>query len=122
MNIGPLHLELIQIFGIIFSLFAWSRAFLRYKDKKVSARSLFLWSVVWVSIIVVALYPELISSAANFLGIGRGMDVLIYVSIIVIFYLMFRLYVMMDAQNQEITSLVREIAINNPEKKKKEKK
>jgi len=120
--IGQYNFELIQIFALIFALFAWSRVFLRYKDKSISKVSLLFWSVIWIAIISVALNPYIITATARFLGIGRAIDVLVYISIIVIFYLMFRLYVKMDGLTQQITMLVRKIAIDNAKKVKEKKK
>jgi hypothetical protein len=45
-------------------------------------------------------------------------DLAMYAGVILLFYLMFRLYVKMDAQARETTKLVREIAIRNAKKKK----
>jgi len=108
--------SIIQILLILFALFAWSRAFLRMRGKNISIGEFSFWSIVWLAVIIIGLFPELISNLSEIVGIGRGTDLAIYVSIILLFYLMFRLYVKVDSQNREVTKLVREIAINNAEK------
>ncbi|MBU1854341.1 MAG: DUF2304 domain-containing protein, partial [Nanoarchaeota archaeon] len=55
---------------------------------------------------------------SGFFGIGRPIDVVIYASIIVLFYLIFRMYVKIESMEQNITKVVREVTINNPKKKK----
>ncbi len=102
-----------QIIGVIFSLFAWSRVFLRYKDKNISIFELAFWSIVWGGVIIIALFPGVFTEISFFFGIGRGVDILLYVGMIVLFYLLFRLYVKLDTQQKEMTKLVREIAIAN---------
>jgi len=104
---------LLQLFGIIFSFFALSRAFLRYKDKSLHLNELFLWIVVWVGVICVAIFPSIFVTLSKILGIGRGVDILLYGGMILLFYLLFRVYVKVEAQQKDMTTLVREIAIKN---------
>ncbi len=102
-----------QIIGVIFSIFAWSRVVLRFKDKNISIFELAFWSLVWGGVIIIALFPGVFTQISFFFGIGRGVDILLYVGMIVLFYLLFRLYVKLDTQQKEITKLVRELAISN---------
>lgn len=116
MNEGDL-MNIIQILIILFVLFAWSRAFLRLRGKNISIGEFSFWSLLWIAVIIIALFPNIIVGLSIMLGVGRAVDLLIYISIIVLFYLMFRLYVKMDVQAKETTKLVREIAIKNAKKK-----
>lgn len=111
-------MSIIQIVVILFVMFAWSRAFLRLRDNHISLGEFSLWSMIWISVLIVTLFPNLTSILSEIVGIGRGMDLAVYGGIIMLFYLMFRLYVKIDAQSKEITRLVREVAIQNVKKKK----
>jgi len=113
-----MNITITQIVIIVFALFAWSRAILRLRDKNISAGEFSFWSLLWSAVIVAALFPEAVSGISTFVGIGRGVDLAIYGGIILLFYLMFRLYVKMDSQARETTKLVREFAIRNAKKKK----
>jgi len=110
-------ITLIQILIIIFALFAWSRAMLRLKDKNISLGEFLFWSVLWIAVILIALFPTLIGDLSQIVGVGRAVDMVVYVSIIVLFYLVFRLYVFVDSKNREITTLVRELAIRDAKHK-----
>lgn len=109
-------ITIIQVLMILFALFAWSRAALRLKDKDIKLGEFLFWSIIWVAVIVFALLPGIFGNVSNIVGIGRATDLAIYVSIIALFYLIFRVYVRVDRQNQEITKLVREIAIKRKKK------
>lgn len=111
-------MEPIQIAAIIFALFAYSRVILRYKDKKMSNSGFLFWSIIWISIIVFASIPQVINSFASFFGIGRPIDLVVYVSIVLLFYLIFRMYVKIESQEQNITKIVRNIAMKKSKKKK----
>lgn len=106
-------LTIIQILLILFAVFAWSRAFLRMRSKNISIGEFSFWSLIWSAVIIIGIVPEIISKLSAIVGIGRGTDLAIYVGIILLFYLMFRLYVKVDSQNREVTKLVREIAIRD---------
>jgi len=112
-------MELIQVIIIIFALFALSRVFLRFKDNKLSKNEFMFWVLVWLAVIITAIIPSIISALSQKFGIGRGMDLLVYISILVLFYLIFRLYVKTERIEKEITVIVRKTAMNTPRKKKK---
>lgn len=101
----------VQIIALIFVTFASSRAILRAKDKKITLIELFFWLTIWGGLIFVVFFPNFISKIADFLGIGRGIDVIVYTSIGMLFYLIFRLYVKLEEVEMEITKLVRQDAL-----------
>lgn len=115
-------ITIIQILIIIFALFAWSRAFLRLRGKNISIGEFSFWSLIWVTVIIVDIFPVLIGGLSGFVGIGRGVDLAVYISILLLFYLVFRVYVSLDAQKNDITKLVREIAIREAKIKELKKK
>jgi hypothetical protein len=88
------------------------------RDKHISFGEFSLWSLIWITVLIVTIFPNLTSVLSEFVGIGRGMDLAVYGGIVLLFYLMFRLYVKIDTQSKEITRLVREVAIQNARKKK----
>jgi len=100
----------LQILSLVFVFFVASRAILRAKDRKISIGELGFWLCIWLGLIVVVFFPELTSKLASFIGVGRGADVILYVSIAMLFYLIFRLYVKLDETQRQITLVVREIA------------
>ena len=114
-----MQFTIIQGFAIIFAVFALSRVILRFKERAVSFRELIFWSVLWLAMILIAFLPGISGFIANIFGIGRGVDVLVYVSIIVLFYVLFRLYVKLDSMEQEITKLVRIVSLEKVKKRKK---
>ena len=112
-------MEIIQVVIIIFALFALSRAFLRFKDNKLTKNEFIFWILLWVVVIIISVIPSVTSPISNVFGIGIGIDLIVYLSIIILFYLIFRLYVKLESVEKEITMVVRKIALN-PKNKKKE--
>lgn len=107
----------LQIIAILFVVFAWSRALLRFKDHKISLTEFVFWSVIWATAIVALALPKTAELISYRLGVERPVDLAVFVSILLLFYLVFRLYVKHEQQTQEITKLVREIALKHPKQK-----
>jgi small membrane protein len=109
-------MQLIQIMGILISGTLVLYAFMRYRAKRLTLREFILWALLWTGVTIVALLPNIIGRIAGLLGIGRGIDVIIYLSILMLFYLNFRLYMKIDDTQKDITRLVRALALR-PKKK-----
>lgn len=103
----------LQSAATVFLLFAFSRVWLRAKEGSIGWGMFFFWAVVWLLALFAVVKPEITTAIANELGIGRGVDAVIYTSIVVLFYLNFRSNVLIENLRHEITKLTREIALKN---------
>jgi hypothetical protein len=74
------------------------------------------WSALWIAGAVVVLRPETASALARFLGVGRGADVIVYLSLVGAFALIFRLFARLESLERKLTKLVRDLALKDPEK------
>lgn len=110
-----------QLLFTVFVIFALSRAFLRFKEGKISFNSLLGWTILWLWIELVISKPDVTSHVARILGIGRGADLIIYGSIVILFYLIFRIYIKLEDIERQITQIARKIALQNPSSRQKSK-
>lgn len=106
----------LQVILAFFILFALSRVFLQFKNGGVSLIGLIFWTVLFGSAIIFTVFPILTSDIARSIGIGRGVDVIVYTSIVILFYLVFRLYVYIQDLKREITDLVNKLALKDIKK------
>lgn len=104
-------LTTIQILLLAFILFAISRVFLRVKEKVLSTQTGFFWIVIWLAALVGVILPGTTTQLASYFGVGRGVDVIVYISLALLFYLVFRIYVMIEDIRHEITFLIRQLAL-----------
>lgn len=111
-------MSIIQMLIIVFALFAITRTVLQFKRGTLTLAWLLFWIVFWLVAGVVAALPHTADTVAQFVGVGRGADVVIYLSLIALFYLIFRLYVKIEQVEGEITRLVRTLALDNLEEEK----
>lgn len=104
-------INILQIIIVLFALFALSRAILRFKDGRITKGELFFWSFLWVALVVFVFLPGVIGFISKILGIGRPIDVVVYAAIVILFYLIFRIYVKIEGVEQEITTIVRKVSL-----------
>lgn len=103
----------LQAIVILFLLFAFSRVWLRAKEGSIGWGMFLFWTVIWFLALFAIMRPAATTRIANELGIGRGVDAVIYTSIVILFYLNFRSNVLIENLRHEITKLTREIALKN---------
>ncbi len=94
-----------KIFILIFIIFAASRTYLRFKDKSINIASLSLWILIWLTVLLLVFDPKISDIAASLLGINGGVNAMFFIAIILLFYLVFRLYVKMDTIDKHLTDL-----------------
>ena len=100
----------ISIIVLVFSIFAISRAIARFKEGEMSIREFIFWSALWIVVVILSLVPDFASQISRVFGIERGADLAIYVGMILLFYLIFRLYVKIENVQHDLTKIVRELA------------
>lgn len=101
----------IQVIAIIFAIFLLVKAILRLKNKKLTINEFLFWSAISLILIVLSIFPQLSHIVANFFGFGRGLDFFIVSSILLIFYLIFRIYSMLEDLDSKIVKLARSISL-----------
>jgi hypothetical protein len=104
-----------QVFLIVLVLLAMGHDILRYRQNRIDTRGFLLWLVLWIGAIIVILFPSSTMVVARSLGIGRGTDLVLYTSIILILYILFRVYVHLEKVDREITQIVRTLALRGAE-------
>lgn len=103
--------QIILSIVIVFFIF---KILLNYFFKKNISRKFFIfWIIFWLVVLFFINYTPLLSLLAKKLGIGRGVDLAVYTSIIFIFYALYLINVELDNIKKKIEKLVRELAIKN---------
>lgn len=86
------------------------------KDRTQFFKLLF-WGLFWgVALIFIWLPTNTIDKLGQLFGVGRGIDVLVYLSIVFLFYYIFRQNEKVNKLEKQITKLVRELAKSNASK------
>ena len=103
-----IKLFLIFILSVIFLLLALSSKFRTYQRLTI----MFIYGFLAFFII----YPQKADRVAAFFGIGRGVDLIIYLSIAVLSLIVAILYAKVKINERALTKIVRELAIMQAKK------
>ncbi|MFH1055889.1 MAG: DUF2304 family protein [Candidatus Altiarchaeota archaeon] len=110
---------IIEVLGLVFSAFALSRVFLRFREGKLSWSMLLLWSVAWLTVIAFLLSPSTFEPVSKVIGIQRPLDLMLVGGVILSYYLTFRIYVFLEELRSDVAEVVREISLRKERKPKK---
>jgi len=95
-----------MLIQILISLFALIAILSLIKTKK------YLWLLFWLIVGAIVWWPNLTNIIATNLGIGRGADLIFYFSILILFFLIFRIYIKIEKTERNITKLTRQDALD----------
>jgi hypothetical protein len=98
----------IQILLVIFFA-AISLLYFRRLRRRLIDRILFL--AITISAVLMVARPDWANSIAQYVGVGRGADLLTYLGLSGLGFLWLQLYTRQRAQKEQITDLVRRMAI-----------
>ncbi len=107
---------IIQIVLVIFFLFALLKVSSRFRSGELSGKETLAWTMFWVMSAVVVVNPNSTSILAKTLGVGRGVDAVIYLAITLLFFLVFKIFVYLEKIERQITKLVRRDTLDQSKK------
>lgn len=110
-------MELIQIILIIAGavLIYITRKF--YLINKLKRETYLIFLLIGFMLIITSVFPQVSVILSNLVGINRGTDLFVYISIIVIFYLIISINIRIETLEQKFSALIEQLALNNPETK-----
>lgn len=107
-----------QIALVAFAIFAIFKTWKQYSARKVSKYWFFVFGLFWLVVAIVAITPQTTDIIAERVGVGRGADLLVYIGVVVLFYIVHRLMLKQQQLSDEMTELVRQAAIERADKPK----
>lgn len=102
-----------QIFADIFCFYALTRVVKRMRTGALARSWGIFWLVFWLGAGTAVSLPWTTSLLASRLGVTRGVDLVIYVSVLGLFYISFKMMVKVEKLETLITKLTREIALKD---------
>lgn len=102
---------LIQILITALAVFALVRVLTRFRRSQSGRGEFVFWIVFWVGVIALVWNPSVTNILAAVLGVGRGADAMFYVAIILLFFVIFKLYGRIETLEHKLSELVKAIAL-----------
>jgi len=103
----------VQFLVAILSILFVVKTVFDLRSKKINTRIFIFWTVIWTLILIVAILPDTTIFLSKILGVGRGVDVAVYFSIVLIFFILFEIVKKISKIEQEITKIVSNEALKD---------
>lgn len=104
---------LIQILLILGFVLVFAITWRRFSQNIITFKETLLWSFLWLSGVAVTLYPGLTERLASLFGVGRGVDLVLYLAVAIQFFLIFKLFILNEQTERKITNLVEREALSH---------
>ncbi len=102
-----------QIIALIFILFFLSRLIKQKRNKDLKQNEFILWFSFWsIGALAIVFIKQLDKLVASLGFSGAGINFLLYLSLFTLFFLVFKLRLKVAKLENQITKIVREIALN----------
>lgn len=101
----------LQITGVLFALMMVYFAILHFKKGHLNAIEIASWIIIWVLVIFIVLFPEIVRIYAASFAISRVLDLLIAGAFIIIFVMVTGAYIRVNQLEKRIDDLVRKLAL-----------
>ncbi len=101
-----------QVIALIIIAFFLARLFWQKQKKQISANEFIFWLIFWLLAAGAVILLKWIDRAVASLGFtGTGIEVLLYLGIALLFYLVFKLRLRLEKIERDITKIIRAISI-----------
>jgi len=103
--------QIIAIFIIVFFIF---RLIKQKKKKDINNNEFSLWLIFWLLALTAIILIKQIDSLVAWLGFsGEGINFLIYLAVLALFYLVFRLQLSLAKLDRDLTKIIRHLSLND---------
>lgn len=106
---------LIQYLLVFLILLIIYRVAIKWRQGILTPRDAIFWIGFWFVVGLIILLPDTTSFLAGLVGIGRGADLVVYLSIVLIFYIIFQMTIKIEKIERNITKIVRAVALKGGE-------
>lgn len=110
-------MNLLQVFFIVSAIVIFILAFDIAKKQKFNALHFLIFISVWIALALFTFFPNFLNTLGWFFGLQRWADLLVYASIIFLLYFSLLLLSKVENNREDISRLIREMAIENSSKK-----
>ncbi len=103
-----------QIIALIIISFFLARLFWQKYKKQIKGGEFLFWLIFWIAAALAIIFIKQIDKLVAELGFsGTGIEVLFYIAVVILFYLVFRIRIKIAKMEKNITRVVRKTAIDN---------
>ena len=103
-----------KILAVFLAVIVISRSYIDFRARVESLQLFVFWTITWTVIVVLALFPAVVDFIISYFGRGVGIGTLLGMAVVLLFFLVYRIYTKLERMDQMLTKTIREIALREP--------
>ncbi len=109
----------VKVFSVALAAIAISKSYVDFRARAESAQMFLLWTLTWITIVVVALFPSIVDIILAYSGSGTaGLGTIFGMGLVFLLFVVYRIYVKLEKVEQNLTRTIQEIALKDWAEKK----
>ena len=101
-----------QIFALLIIVFFLTRVFNQKQKKRISKNEFIFWLLFWIGAAVAIVFIKYLDKLVAYMGFsGSGINFLVYIAVLILFYFVFKMRLTLVKMEKNITDLTREISL-----------
>jgi hypothetical protein len=103
-----------KVLALVLAAIVISKSYVDFRTRVESLALFLFWSAAWTGIVIVALYPSIIDIGISYFGRGTGVGTFLGMAIVLLFFLVYRIYAKLERLEQIVTRAIQETALREP--------
>lgn len=106
----------VKIISLLLGLMVISKTYLDYKKKNESFFMFFFWTVAWIGIIILSIFPEIINQALEISKAQKiGTGTFLGIALVFLFFVIYRVYIKANRLEKKIHDMVMKLGLKDIE-------
>jgi len=102
----------VKIFSVALAAIAISKSYLDFRARTESLQMFLLWSLTWITVVVVALFPSIVDIILAYSASGRaGLGTFFGMGLVFVLFVVYRIYVKVERLEQKLIKTIQELAL-----------
>ena len=109
----------VKIFSLALAVVAVSKSYVDFRARTESLQMFVLWSVIWTTVVFVALFPWIVDIILAYSAAGRaGLGTFFGMGLVFLLFVVYRIYVKLERVEQKLVKAIQELALKEDWQKK----
>lgn len=102
----------VKIFSVALAVIAISKSYVDFRARTESLQMFLLWSLTWITVVIVALFPSIVDVILAYSASGRaGLGTFFGMGLVFVLFVVYRIYVKLERVEQKLVKTIQELAL-----------
>ena len=102
----------VKLFSVALAAIAISKSYVDFRARVESLQMFLLWSLTWITVVVIALFPSIVDIILAYSASGRaGLGTFFGMGLVFVLFVVYRIYVKLERVEQKLVKTIQELAL-----------